>query len=398
LLNLTRLLYDVRSPGDPLRYDIGARRSVTGAAHGKGPVVAWNVTSKCNLACPHCYYDAGDSRGDLSTEACRDVVDQLVRFRVPVILFSGGEPTTRPDLLSLVEHASGAGCRTALSSNGTTLDRSTAGAFRRAGLSYVGISFDGVGEVHDRFRCSDGSFALALRGLRACREAGLRVGIRFTITRRNASEIPAIFDLARQERVDRLCFYHLVLAGRGRSMSTDLLAPEETRQVVDRIVSLSAELRETGARTEVLTVNNHADGVYLYLLMRKTRPQRAVEILENLKANGGNRSGIAIAAIDHRGNVHPDQFTMGVDLGNVTEQPFEDIWGGGHELLEALRNRRRHLKGRCSRCAWLDVCGGNLRARAQAQMGDFWAEDPGCYLTDREIHDDMRRGVSRHCL
>jgi radical SAM protein with 4Fe4S-binding SPASM domain len=137
---------------------------------------------------------------------------------------------------------------------------------------------------------------------------------------------------------------------------------------------------------EILTVDNHADGVYLYLKLKQQTPQRAKKVLALLKKNGGNNSGIRIGAVDDLGNVHPDQFWWHYSLGNVLKRKFGDIWMDTEEpLMRGLKNRKGLLKGRCGRCQYLDLCNGNLRVRAEAVYGDIWAEDPACYLTDEEI-------------
>jgi radical SAM protein with 4Fe4S-binding SPASM domain len=143
---------------------------------------------------------------------------------------------------------------------------------------------------------------------------------------------------------------------------------------------------QRGLHKEILTVGNHADGVYLYLRAQKQDPQRASKILGLLKMNGGNNSGIRIGSVDDQGDVHPDQFWWHYRLGNIQKRKFGDIWADTTEpLLQGLRNRKKLLKGRCADCQYLDVCNGNLRVRAEAVFGDVWADDPACYLSDEEI-------------
>jgi radical SAM protein with 4Fe4S-binding SPASM domain len=160
----------------------------------------------------------------------------------------------------------------------------------------------------------------------------------------------------------------------------------ETRSVVDKICEHTLDMYHRGLRKEVLTVGNHADGVYLYLKVQKQDPDRANKILGLLRMNGGNNSGIRIGAVDDLGNVHPDQFWWHYSLGNVLQRKFGGIWTDTSEpLLEGLRNRKKLLKGRCAHCQYLDLCNGNLRVRAEAVFGDVWAEDPACYLSNEEI-------------
>jgi radical SAM protein with 4Fe4S-binding SPASM domain len=303
-----------------------------------------------------------------------------------VILFSGGEPLLREDLFELASLAREQGIRVALSSNGTLINESVAKEISKVGFAEVGISLDGIGANNDRFRGKNGAYQAALEGIRNCVSLGLRVSLRLTITRFNYQEIPPIFRLVEEEGIDRVCFYHLAYSGRADSLREEDLNHSETRSVVDMICEHTLDLHRRGLRKEVLTVGNHADGVYLYLKLRKQDPQHANKVWDLLKRNGGNNSGIRIGAVDDLGDVHPDQFWWHYSLGNVRQRKFGDIWTDTSEpLLQGLRNRKRLLKGRCARCQYLDLCNGNLRVRAEAVFGDVWAEDPACYLSDEEI-------------
>ncbi|MHB8375856.1 MAG: radical SAM protein [Dehalococcoidia bacterium] len=391
MLSLSRLLSGTIATGDPLRY---GRRSAELPAHllhfsaDKKPVVVWNVTRRCNLHCVHCYAAAGDRDypGELSTEESFAVIDDLAAFGVPVILFSGGEPLVRPDLFALSGRARDRGLRVVLSTNGTLLTPATAREIKQQGFSYVGISLDGLAATHDRFRGMAGAFDASLRGIRACREAGVRVGVRFTITRRNRDEFASILRLVEEEDIPRLCVYHLAYSGRGKKLSREDLAPEETRDALDLLMAQVRDWHARGVDKEVLTVDNHADAAYLYLRLQRDDDPRADEVLRLLRWNGGNSSGTAIGCIDNLGDVHPDQFSWHLGLGNVRERPFSAIWGDESiPLLRDLRHRRERISGRCARCRFFDICNGNLRVRAEAATGDLWASDPACYLTDEEI-------------
>ena len=257
---------------------------------------------------------------------------------------------------------------------------------RDEGFDYVGVSLDGIGENNDRFRGKRGAFDCALRGIRSCLSAGQNVGVRFTVTRHNLGDLEGLVDLVEREGIRRICFYHLVYAGRGGDMRGDDLTHEETRRCVDRLGEWAASLASRGVPTEVLTVDNHADGPYIYMKLERENPTRAKTALDFLRASGGNRSGIGIANVDSLGNVHPDQFLQSVSVGNVRERKFSELWQDApHEILRRLRDRQSSLKGRCARCRFLDICNGNFRARAEAVSGDLWGEDPACYLTDEEI-------------
>ena len=383
MISVSRLLCDVVGPGDSLRYD----RQYP-AADKQRPIVVWNCTRKCNLHCVHCYSSAGDKDPAevLNTEQAKSFIRDLADFGVPVILFSGGEPLLREDIFELASFASEQGIRTALSTNGTLISEDMAREIKNASFAEVGISLDGIGNKNDRFRGKEGAYKAALQGLRTCIALGLRVSLRLTITLSNYMEIPAIFDLVEREGVKRVCFYHLVYVGRGSELSTEDLSHSQTRATFDLICDRTVDLYERGMPKEVLTVDNHTDGVYLYLKLRKQDPARAEKVLALLRDNGGNNSGIRIGAVDELGNVHADQFWQHHSFGNVRQRKFGDIWlDTSEQLMRGLKNRKGELKGRCAKCQHLDLCNGNLRVRAEAAFGDIWTEDPACYLTDSEI-------------
>ncbi len=388
MISVTRLLTDAKHYGDSLRYTATAHRSPDGTSEGRGPVVVWNSTLACNLACIHCYMDARPQsrRNELTTAEAKAFIDDLAEFRTPVLLLSGGEPLVRPDFYELAEYAAYRGIRPTVSTNGTLITREVAQRLKDIGVGYVGISLDGLEEVNDRFRRKKGAFAAAMRGIANCVAVGQRVGLRFTINQHNLSQIGPILDLMETANINRICFYHLVYSGRGGAMQDQDVTPAQTREAVDLIIDRTRDFAARGLDKEVLTVDNHADGPYIYLRLLREDPERAAKVRGLLETNGGNRSGMAFAAVDPEGNVHPDQFTQYVTFGNVRERKFSEIWTDrGHPLQAGLKDRRPLLKGRCATCQFIAMCNGNLRTRAEAVHGDFWAPDPACYLTDEEI-------------
>ncbi len=391
MIGISKLYCGTVEPSDALRY---GRKSGKLPSHllqfsaDKKPVVVWNCTRRCNLACAHCYSAStcAPAPDELTTHEAETLIDDLAGFGVPVLLFSGGEPLLRGDLLELIDRARAAGLRAVVSTNGTLIDESLAGRLGEAGLSYVGVSLDGLGEVNDAFRGVDGAFDRALDGIRACRAAGVKVGLRLTMNRRNVDQIDGIFDLLVREQIPRVCFYHLAYTGRGDEIRAETLSGARTRAALDRIIDRTAELHDAGNPVEVLTVDNHADGPYVYLRLLREDPDRAARCLELMQMNAGNSSGLGIGCVSWNGDVHPDQFWRSQVLGNIRQRPFSAIWSDPDQpLLRRLRDRKAYLTGRCRRCRWLDVCNGNLRARAEAAAGEPWAPDPGCYLSDEEI-------------
>jgi len=391
MIGISKLYCGTVEPSDALRY---GRMSSKLPSHllqfssDKRPVIVWNITQRCNLKCVHCYAHAKNMAFDneLSTLEGKNLLDDLAEFGVPVILFSGGEPMTRKDLPELAAYAVKKGMRAVISTNGTLITPEKAQTLKEIGLSYVGISLDGMEEINDRFRGVKGAFKAALQGIENCKKAGIKVGLRFTINKSNASEISKIFKLLQEMNIPRACFYHLVYAGRGTALVKEDLSHQESRNAVDLIMDLTKQLHDKGHIKEVLTVDNHADGPYLYLRLLKENPERAREVLELLQMNEGNSSGIGIGCISWDGEVHADQFWRHYSFGNVKDRPFSEIWTDTSDpLMKKLKEKKKHAKGRCATCRWLDICAGNFRVRSEAVTGDIWAPDPACYLKDEEI-------------
>ncbi|HYL19800.1 MAG TPA: heme d1 biosynthesis radical SAM protein NirJ [Burkholderiales bacterium] len=353
-----------------------------------GPVVIWNLVRRCNLTCQHCYSISCDKDfpGELTTaEACQ-VMDDLKAFGVPVLILSGGEPLLRPDILELARRAKSLGFYVGLSSNGTLIGPHNVDAIAGSGFDYVGISLDGMESTHDRFRRKQGAFRAALNGVRLCRGAGIKVGVRFTLTEGNAAELPAILHLLDEERIDKFYLSHLNYAGRGNVNRRKDAFLETTRAAMDLLFDACWRELERGVDREYVTGNNDADGVYLLLWARRRFPQSGDHLRAKLAQWGGNASGVNIANIDNLGNVHPDTYWWHHNLGNVRARPFSEIWRDTSDpLMAGLKAKPRPVKGRCGACRYLDICGGNTRVRAFQLTGDPWQEDPACYLSDAEL-------------
>lgn len=391
MIGISKLYCGSVEPSDALRY---GRQSKSLPSHllqfsvDKKPVVVWNCTQTCNLKCVHCYAhsECRSYQGEMTGDEARTMIDDLAAYGAPVLLFSGGEPLMRPDMIDLARYATSKGMRAVISTNGTLITPEIAAELKEVGLSYVGISLDGLQPTHDHFRGMAGAYDRAMRGLRNAREAGIKVGLRFTITQGNVQDVPGIFDLLEAERIPRICFYHLVYSGRGSDIRSEELSHAETRTLVDLIIDRTADLHKRGIPTEVLTVDNHADGPYLYQRMLREGNPQAAQVLELLKMNGGNSTGLGIGCVSWNGDVHPDQFWREHVLGNVRERPFSQIWTDMSNIfLKELKEKALHVTGRCKECQYLSVCGGNFRSRGESATGEVWGVDPSCYLTDEEI-------------
>jgi Fe-coproporphyrin III synthase len=402
MINISKLYCEQVTPGDWLRYGktgSGERQGevVPKKASERRPIVVWNITRACNLKCVHCYNDSGACKADdeLSTAQAKAVLDDLVQFGVPSVLFSGGEPLMRPDLFELIGYAVERGVRTVISTNGTLITTEKAKQIKQHGVSYVGISLDGIGPVNDKFRGVTGAFERAAEGIRNCQDAGVRIGLRLTLTKKNVQDLESLFDFFESQQIERACFYHFVPSGRGGTMADEDLTHAQSREAVEMILAKTKSFKQAGRVTDILTVDNHVDGVYVYLKLKQEDSKRADEVWKLLTWNGGGMysSGVGIGCIDFHGKVHPDQFWWHYDLGDVRDKPFSNIWmDTGNPLLRGLKDRRNHIKGRCRVCQFFDACGGSLRVRADLHFGDPWAPDPACYLTDDEIGlDDAKQ-------
>lgn len=397
MIGISKLYCGTVEPSDALRYGRDSSKlpsHLLQFSKDKKPVVVWNMGRRCNLKCVHCYAQSKDIeyKNELTTQQGKELIDDLAQFGAPVILFSGGEPVMRKDLPELALYARSKGMRAVISTNGTLIDKKMAKVLKDIGLSYVGVSLDGMRETNDKFRGVKGAFDAALNGMRNCLAEGVKVGLRFTINKKNVKDIPAIFDLLEKERIPRVCFYHLVYAGRGSKLVEQELSHEESRKTLDIIMDRTKALHDKGFPIEVLTVDNHCDGPYVYFRLLKEDPERATEVYELLQMNQGNSSGIGIGCVSWDGSVHADQFWRHYSFGNVKERKFSEIWTDTtNELMAGLKNRKSLVKenaDRCAHCKWFDICNGNFRVRAEAIYGNVWADDPACYLTKEEIGYD----------
>ena len=353
-----------------------------------GPVVIWNLIRRCNLTCKHCYSISADKDfpGELSTQEVYAVMDDLKAFAVPVLILSGGEPLLRPDIYDIAARAKQMGFYVGLSSNGTLIDEANIGRIAAIGFDYVGISLDGIKDTHDQFRRLAGAYDRSLNAIRLCREAGIKVGVRFTLTQHNQHDLPELLDLIDEENIDKFYLSHLNYAGRGNVNRKHDAVFETTRHVMDLLFDRCWGYVERGVNKEFVTGNNDADGVYLLFWVRRNFPGLEDHMRAKLAQWGGNSSGVNVANIDNLGNVHPDTFWWHYAIGNVRARPFSEIWRDTSDpLMAGLKASPRAIKGRCGICSYFDICGGNTRVRAQQLTGDAWQEDPSCYLSDEEI-------------
>jgi len=325
-----------------------------------GPVVIWNLLRRCNLTCQHCYATSADRdfAGELSLDELYAVMEDLKACGVSVLILSGGEPLLHP----VGQRAKAMGFYVGLSSNGTLVDAANVGRIAETGYDYVGVSLDGIGATHDHFRRLVGAYDRSLAAIRLLRDAGMKVGVRYTMTEGNAHDLPALLQLVADEGIDKFYFSHLNYAGRGNKHRDGDARHQRTRWALDLLIDAALGHVRAGRQKDFVTGNNDADAVYLLQWARRHYPLQADALAARLQQWGGNASGVGVANIDNLGNVHPDTMWWKVSLGNVRQRPFSAIWAdAANPLLAGLRQRPRPVAGRCG------------------------AADPGCYLHDAEI-------------
>lgn len=379
MINISKLYCGLAGESDHLRY---------ADPDSFGPVVVYNCTSRCNLKCLHCYSssDSNLSDSELTTAEAKRLLSQLAEINCSVLLFSGGEPLLRDDLFQLLAEARRLNLRTVLSTNGTLIDFDAAKRLAELTVAYVGVSLDGDEQFHDKFRGSTGSFKAALAGIENCKKAGIKTGLRFTITKANADQVPILFDIAASAGVRRICFYHLIHSGRAKDLGDQTLSPQQSRRTVDNIIERTSESVQKDLVDEVLTVDNHCDGPYLLVKMRKEENSRFENARQLLLANGGNKVGQKLVCVGWDGGVYADQFWRNYSLGSVKDKTFKKIWENSAEpVLSKLRNKSQFADPRCLKCKWFNLCKGNYRFLGSDPAEKNWLNEPPCYLTDEEI-------------
>ena len=352
-------------------------------------MVIWNLIRRCNLTCKHCYTTSADIDfpGELTTPEIYTVMDDLKAFKVPVLILSGGEPLLHPDIFNISRRAKDMGFYVALSSNGTKISKANIDEIADIDYQYIGVSLDGIKDTHDNFRRLKGSFDQAMQGIHLCLDKGIKVGIRFTLTQDNYQDFPALLQLMDDYDIDKFYLSHLNYGGRGNKNRKDDAHFARTREAMELMFDTCYEWLMAGKEREFVTGNNDADaGFFLNWVSNRFLPNKVEHIQAKLEQWGGNASGVNVANIDNLGNVHPDTFWWHYNLGNVKERPFSEIWQDVSDpLMAGLKQSPRPLEGRCATCHYQNICNGNTRVRAAQTTGNYWAEDPGCYLNDDEI-------------
>ncbi|MCF6200872.1 MAG: radical SAM protein [Hydrogenimonas sp.] len=349
-----------------------------------GSIVIWNFTNRCNLSCRHCYsYADPNSEDFLTTETIMRTIPELKKAGVKFVIFSGGEPLIRRDIFEIADAMREQGVMTYLSTNGLYLNEKNVDRVIET-FNYIGISIDGIEEIHDRFRGLEGAYRKSLDAIELIQKHGGNAGIRFTITKETKESFYHIFELAENIGVDKIYISHLVYSGRGLDNLKIDITKEERREFVKFMITKAFDYIEEGREIDIVTGNMEMDAILFLEEFAKRYPHLKDEMKKRLLSWGGNSAGRKLGNIDWMGNVKPDPF-FPITIGNITERLFSEIWNdNSSDLLNRLREHPRSLGGICSECGFIDICNGGSRSRAFAIHGDLWAEDPSCYLSETE--------------
>ncbi|HIP85245.1 MAG TPA: radical SAM protein, partial [Pyrodictium sp.] len=279
------------------------------------PIVFWNMTYQCNLHCLHCYIKAMGEQapGELTTAEAQHLLKQMAAMKIPLVLFSGGEPLVRKDFWEIVGVVKGSHWpKLALSTNGTLIDENTALKLKEHGFVYIGVSIDSIRpEWHDKFRGVKGSFEAAVRGIENSVSVGLKVGIRTTLTRYNIEEVPDILAWCVENRVERVSLYLLDTVGRGEEIADWLPTKEQLLWLANTLVE---EAKKYAGKLEIQLVRSNFMGILIADMLSKT-PEDFKQYLEMLEAQGD--CGRKSVSIYPDGSVKPCQFIDWESIGNV---------------------------------------------------------------------------------
>jgi len=345
-------------------------------------MVSYSITTKCNLKCKHCYSESVDqaSPDELSAEEAFQLIDDLSEWGIGLLVIDGGEPLCREDMLDIVKYASSKGIRTTVGSNGTLIDEAMARRMLDAGVKCVAISVDGAdAQTHDSFRGISGAFDQALKGIEACRNAGLPFQFNMVIRRETLSQLEDMLRMAVDSGANAAEFFDLVAAGRAKQDCKDqVLNPDERKQAMEWLAKAQEDYP--------IVIRVPACPMYPLLLQQKrTKPRHfPAEMLQRVPYYGrGCAAGMPMGyvMVKSNGEVNPCMLLQ-VKLGNIREQSIISIWGSSPVLAE-LR-RRELLKGECGDCSYRGTCSG-CRGRAYEETGDMMATDPGCWLAPEVV-------------
>ncbi|MEA2083212.1 MAG: radical SAM protein [Thermodesulfobacteriota bacterium] len=337
--------------------------------------IAWEITRRCNLKCVHCRSSSDmdvKDHPDFSHEEGLRIIDDISSYASPVVVLSGGEPLLREDVFDLAKYGGGKGLRMCLATNGTLVTEETCLKIKDAGIMMVSMSLDGASaEVHDDFRNQPGAFDGTLNAASLFKKHGISFLINSSFTKRNETEIPKIYKLAKEIGATAWYLFMIVPTGRGEDIMDELIAKESYEEILKWHYEMEKEEHD-------LLVRPTCAPQYYRIVLQKAKETGEKFKRRSLQfSTGGSKGCLAgqlICLINVDGDVLPCSY-FPKSGGNIREKSFKDIWENS-TLFKELRDFKLY-KGRCGVCEYVNVCGG-CRARAYAITGDYLAEEPFC--------------------
>lgn len=352
-------------------------------------LVAWEITSSCNLFCAHCRGSSapGSYEGELTTDECYRLVDQILEVGRPIIILTGGEPLKRPDFLEIAQYAADKGLRVVMGTNGTLVTGEIASKLKNVPVSRLGISLDfPSAELQDDFRGQAGAFAAAMKGIANARRAGLEVQINSTITSLNVDYLDELLSLALEAGAVAFHPFMLVPTGRGKGLASVELSPERYEQTLHWIYDRQIELKD-----KIFFKPTDAPH-YLRVVKQRRKQGQPAEMTAAAGHNPANTitrgclAGTGFCFISSQGKVKGCGY-LDVEAGDIRKESFAQVWADS-PLFRRLRDLS-NLKGKCGVCEYKRICGG-CRARAYEATGDYLEAEPYCVYQPAA----MQRGMA----
>lgn len=322
-------------------------------------IMSWNTTNACNLYCAHCYRESGkQAEGELNTAEGMKLIDEIAKAGFNIMIFSGGEPLTRPDIYDLIAHAREVGLRPVLGSNGTLITPEVARRLKESGLLAAGISLDSLDAAkHDHLRGKEGAWQAAVQGMKNCRDAGLAFQIHTTVMDWNEAEVTDMMDFAVDIGARAHHIFFLVPTGRGEDIVDMALDRQSYEDVLQRIM--------TKAKDVPIEVKPTCAPQFIRVADQVGHKQRFSK---------GCLAGISYCIISPKGKVQPCAY-LKMEIGNVRDLPFNEIWET-NDTFKALRTM--DYGGQCGGCNYKTSCGGCRARAAYYHKGDYMSADPLC--------------------
>lgn len=322
-------------------------------------IVSWNTTNACNMFCDHCYRDAGvKADQELNTTEAKSLIDEIVKARFRIMIFSGGEPLLRTDILELVQYARSKGLVPVFGTNGTLITPQMATGLKNAGAMGMGISLDSMDkQKHNHFRRFPNAWDGAVQGMINCSNVGLPFQIHTTVMEWNKQEITSLTDFAVEIGAKGHHIFFLVPTGRAEKIEEESLKAYQYEAVIETIIQKQKEVK---------------------IELKPTCAPQFIRIAEemglNLRFQRGCLAGTDYCIINPVGDVQPCAY-LNIKVGNVRETPFSQIWKTS-DVLNKLR--AMDYQGNCGICKFKLKCGGCRARAAYYHAGDYMAEEPWC--------------------